>query len=80
MARYYRRRLRSSTADRFDSYVEITARFDSVGACGHSITKSDPIGYNRGARKARCASCWAKWVEENREADMLESGMMTNCW
>ncbi len=76
--RNYRRR--PSTSDRFYDYSEITARFDSVGACGHSIVKGDPIGWNGRARKARCAACWAKWVDENREADMLESGMMTNCW
>jgi hypothetical protein len=71
------RRLR--TADRFDNYREITAKFDSVGKCGHPIKKGDRIGYNRNFRPP-CAACWAKWVTENREADAIESGYMPSVW
>lgn len=71
------RRLRH--ADRFDNYREITAKFDSVGACGHQIHKGDRIGWNRG-HGARCADCWATWSAENREADMIEAGYMPSCY
>lgn len=71
------RRLR--TADRFDNYREITAKFDSTGKCGHPIKKGDRIGYNRNFRPP-CAACWSKWVAENREADAIESGYMPSVW
>ena len=61
------------SADRFSNYTEMAARFDSVGACGHAIKTGDRIGWNRRVRKAQCAACWARWVAENHEADILES-------
>lgn len=67
------------TADRFDNYREITAKFDSTGKCGHSIKKGDRIGWNK-IHGCHCSSCWSKWVAENREADMIESGYMNSCW
>jgi hypothetical protein len=71
------RRLR--TADRFDNYREITAKFDSTGKCGHPIKKGDRIGYNRN-HGCHCSSCWSKWSAENREADAIESGYLPNVW
>ena len=61
-----------SQFDRFDCYRTITARFDSTGACGHPIKRGDKIGWNRRAKKARCAECWRKWQAEDAEADYLE--------
>ena len=72
-----RRRLK--TADRFDNYREITAKFDSTGKCGHEIKKGDRIGYNRN-HGCHCSSCWFKWSAENREADAIESGYMPSVW
>lgn len=54
-------------ADRFDNYREITARFDSVGACGHPIKTGDRIGWNK-RHGCRCADCWEKWSAENAAA------------
>lgn len=70
------------SAPRFHDYREITARFDSTGSCGHPIKQGDRIGYARkhGQSHTSCASCWSKWVSENREADAIESGQMTSCW
>lgn len=65
------------SADRFPNYVDISARFDSVGTCGHPIEKGDRIGWNRKVKKTMCADCWAAWVEENRQADLAERGL---CW
>jgi hypothetical protein len=70
---------RLKTADRFDNYREIIAKFDSTGLCGHPIKKGDRIGYNRN-HGCRCSSCWSSWVAENREADMIESGCMNSPW
>jgi hypothetical protein len=66
---------RLKTADRFDNYREITAKFDSTGKCGHSIKKGDRIGYNKD-HGCRCSDCWSSWVRENHEADMIENGYM----
>ncbi len=68
-----------STANRFDNYREIRAKFDSTGACGHSIKKGDVIGWNK-RYGCRCSNCWSKWVAENHEADMVEQGYMPSCW
>ncbi len=71
----YRRSYRSNrTADRFDNYREIDARFASTGSCGHPIAKGDRIGWHRSLKKTQCAACWTRWVAENAEADMLERG------
>lgn len=59
-------------ADRFDNYREITARFDSIGKCGHAIKRGDLIGYNR-RHGARCSACWANWKAENLEAAQYEA-------
>ena len=67
------------TADRFDNYREISAKFNSTGTCGHQIKKGDQIGYNRN-HGCRCASCWSTWKAENREADMVERGEMSCVW
>ena len=67
-----RRQLRR--ADRFDNYSESSARVDSTGNCGHAITKGQVIGYNR-THGCKCAACWAKWSQENVEADMDERMM-----
>ena len=63
---------RNRNADRFDNYMEISAKFDSVGSCGHEIKQGDFIGYHRGLKKTQCAACWRLWSVENAEADMLE--------
>ncbi len=65
-------RRRMHTANRFDNYSEIEARFDSEGKCGHKIRKGDRIGYHR-VHGAQCSDCWRRWVAENQEADMLEA-------
>ena len=67
------------TADRFDNYREITAKFNSTGKCGHPIKKGDRIGWNK-SHGCRCSSCWSSWVSENREADMVEQGYMNSPW
>ena len=67
------------TADRFDNYREITARFDSTGKCGHQIKKGDRIGWNK-RHGCHCADCWSRWSAENREADAIEAGYMPSCW
>ncbi len=69
----YRRSYRNSaSADRFDNYREIDARFASTGSCGHEIAKGDPIGWHPRLKKTQCAACWQRWCAENAEADMLE--------
>jgi len=77
MRRYGRLRL---PADRFDNYRTITARFDSMGSCGHPIKAGDRIGYNPRVHKALCAECWRVWQAENAEADRLEANPGTCCW
>lgn len=64
-------RSRMASADRFDNYAEITARYDSQGTCGHPIKAGDRIGYNR-KHGTRCAGCWHTWAAENAEARMFE--------
>lgn len=66
---YYRQ-----SADRFPNYREITARFDSTGTCGHEIRKGDVIGWHPKLKKTYCQACWARWCEENAEADRAERG------
>ena len=64
---------------RFNDYQGITAKFSSTGTCGHPIATGDDIGWARGNRRrgrkseTQCADCWAKWVDENAEADRLEA-------
>ena len=70
----YRRYGNSRSADRFDNYREIDARFASTGSCGHAIGKGDRIGWHPGIKKTQCAACWQRWVAENAEADYLERG------
>ena len=60
-----RRSLR--TADRFDNYRAIAAKFASAGTCGHPIKEGDNIGYSR-HHGTRCAACWAAWSAENAAA------------
>ena len=73
----YRRSYRTGGyADRFDHYREIDARFASTGSCGHAIAKGDRIGWHPALKKTQCADCWARWVAENAEADMLERGVL----
>ena len=60
------------TADRFDNYVQITAKFASTGSCGHPINRGDTIGYNRRHQKTYCPACWRKWSAENAEAEAYE--------
>ena len=69
----YRHR-NGGSADRFDNYREIDARFASTGSCGHEISKGDRIGWNPRLKKTYCTACWQRWVVENAEADMLERG------
>lgn len=57
--------------NRFNSYAEIVAKFDSVAKCGHLVKKGDRIGYSR-ARGVQCADCWRRWAAENAEADLAE--------
>lgn len=70
---YYRRaRQTYGSADRFPNYVEIDARFDSDGHCGHPIKAGERIGWNRGLKRTRCADCWRRWVAENDAAEADE--------
>lgn len=62
----------SRSADRFDNYREITAKFDSLGKCGHQIKRGDRIGYHR-THGCQCADCWARWSAENAEAAQYEA-------
>lgn len=71
---------------RFNDYTGINARFDSMStSCGtntpgggHAIKKGDYIGWARGNRRrgrkseTQCADCWARWVDENRDAQAYE--------
>ncbi len=66
-------------SNRFQNYREITAKFDSVGKCGHAIKKGDVIGYHR-QHGTQCPDCWQRWKAENAEADAIESGYMPCCW
>jgi hypothetical protein len=68
---YHRINRQLRSANRFDNYREIRAKFNSTGACGHEIVKGDVIGWNKGYG-CQCSNCWSKWVSENREADMVE--------
>lgn len=65
-------------SNRFDNYREIISKFDSVGSCGHEIKKGDRVGWSR-KYGCECASCWERWVAENREADAIEAGYLPNC-
>jgi hypothetical protein len=67
------------TADRFDNYHEMLARFSSTGKCGHRIRRGDLIGYNS-RHGAQCSACWASWKAENAEADAIERGWMCSPW
>lgn len=69
--------MRYQNLDRFDNHREITAKFDSTGACGHPIKKGDRIGWNR-RQGAHCSGCWARWVAENREAEAVERGYINS--
>jgi len=66
-------------ANRFDNYREITAKFASTGACGHPIKKGDVIGWNK-RYGCQCSDCWSRWVAENREAELIEVGLVPSCW
>ena len=59
-------------ADRFSNYRTITAKYASVGACGHPIKAGDEVGYHAGLKICRCSGCWQRWVAENAEAQMYE--------
>ncbi len=61
----------NSSQDRFQNYRTITAKFASIGKCGHPIAKGDTIGYHR-IHGCQCPACWQRWTAENQEADMLE--------
>lgn len=66
---------RYGSEPRFSDFGEMVARFDSKGCSDtHDIKRGDVIGYSRRFRRAICAACWARWVAENREADLIESG------
>ncbi len=71
--RYYRD---NRSADRFENYREIDARFASTGTCGHAIAKGDRIGWHPSLKKTQCASCWLRWVAENAEAAAMEGGAL----
>lgn len=66
-------------ANRFDNYRELVAKFDSVGACGHSIKAGEVIGWHR-LHGAQCPTCWRRWSEENAEADRIEAGVQPCPW
>ncbi len=71
----YRRNYRNNrTADRFDNYRDLDARFASTGTCGHAIAKGDSIGWHPTLKRAQCADCWRRWVAENVEAEAMERG------
>ena len=60
---------------RFNDYLDITAKFNSTGTCGHTITKGDSIGYaraGRGKAETQCSDCWKRWSLENQEEELLE--------
>lgn len=73
---YINRQLR--TADRFDNYREITAKYNSTGKCGHRIHAGDRIGWNK-RHGVYCQACWEKWYAENQEAAAIEAGYMPQC-
>ncbi len=60
------------TSARFRDFVEIAARFNSTGKCGHEIKRGDAIGYSHRFRHAVCTKCWTRWTAENAEAALLE--------
>ena len=64
-------RYRAGGPPRFPEYRELVARYAGTGKCGHAIRKGDVIGWHLRAG-AQCAECWAKWCDENAEADRLE--------
>ncbi len=66
-------------SNRFSNYIEITAKFDSEGACGHPIKRGQVIGYNR-THGTRCESCWKTWKAENAEAEMYERALPDYGW
>lgn len=55
----------------------ITARFDSQGACGHSIKRGERIFYYPNGRKAFCEKCGepasARFVAEAQDEAMISS-------
>lgn len=77
-------------APRFDRYVEIKAKFNSMSTdCGmlnngggHEIKAGEIIGYARVGRNSHthCAACWARWKAENEEADAIEAGYINSPW
>ena len=67
-ARALSRSPRQTAGGRFRDFREITARFDSQGACGHAIKQGEVIGYSK-RHGCRCAGCWEKWKGENAAAD-----------
>lgn len=66
--------------DNYCNYRSISARFGSIGTCGHPINKGDSIGYNPKTKHTQCTSCWDKWISENREADYLETHSSACPW
>jgi len=70
----------NATADRFQNYREIAARFASTGTCGHAMAKGDIIGWHPRIKKTQCADCWRRWCAENAEADLVECDDMPSCW
>ena len=64
---------------RYSDFHALDSSRDSVGCVNgkdHRITEGDLIGWSRKYRLACCQDCWNKWVCENDEAAMYESG----CW
>lgn len=69
-----------TTANRFDNYREITAKFNTPAEktqCGHPIRKGDLIGWSK-RHGVFCQACWEKWSAENKEAEAIEAGFMPN--
>ena len=62
---YRRRSTRyGSSADTFENYRDLKARFDSDGGCGHAIKKGEWIGLHVRTKKTQCAACWDQWKRD----------------
>jgi len=47
-------------APTFDQFKHLTAKFPSLGRCGHQVNKGDHILWNR-EHGAYCSECSRKW-------------------
>lgn len=50
---------------RFADFRPITAKYASIGTCGHPIAKGDLIGFAPKAKETCCRPCLTRWQGEN---------------